>query len=611
MLHQLQRYAKRENLVTEPGFAPKHVAWAILLPADGAGTHGDDTHADGTPGGQLLDLRSDISRKGRRFPRAPHLTLGEMKRGGSGTRHFLADALEVVIRLGKEDDPKVRAKHDYFLGLLRQASEVVPELAAVADSLADEDLLAHLREEAARRKAKPTDNATFALGQRYLLDEDIWHDWWRAFRATLQPPAKKTRGKAQAPVRMRCFMTGEMVEPARTHPKVKGLASVGGQSSGDVLASFKQGSFQSYGLPQSLNAAMSEEAAVRYGQALSHLIQRGKRFQHAIVTYWYDGGTPPVDPLGLLQGLDDEDEQRARMQEAKELLVSWEKGEPIAYDIQNVRFYAYTLSGASGRVMVRDVIDGPFTDLLESHDRWCEELAIVRRDNERSYAKPPKLFALIAATVRDLKDAEAPLITALWRTALRAQTPFPRAVLARALPRARIDIIEGKAPRHARFGLIKAVLNRSIRLGTAETLGGMEAMKPALNEEHPSAAYHCGRAMAVLAALQYSALGDVGAGVVQRYYAAASASPALVLGRLLRNAQFHLNKLDPPLRIWYEKKIAGVLAHIDSQFPGNLDLEHQSLFALGYYQQQAHDRTKKADRTETSETADNASADQE
>ncbi len=58
-----------------------------------------------------------------------------------------------------------------------------------------------------------------------------------------------------------------------------------------------------------------------------------------------------------------------------------------------------------------------------------------------------------------------------------------------------------------------------------------EDIKPYLNESHPHPAYQCGRLMAVLAKLQKSALGDVGAGIVQRYYAAASSTPALVLGR--------------------------------------------------------------------------------
>ena len=113
-------------------------------------------------------------------------------------------------------------------------------------------------------------------------------------------------------------------------------------------------------------------------------------------------------------------------------------------------------------------------------------------------------------------------------------------------------------------------------------------LKANLNEEHPHAAYHCGRLMAVLAALQREALGDVGAGVVQRYFAAASSTPALVLGRLTRNSQAHLNKLTGDLSYRYEKKIAAIWGRIKDTIPKTLSLEEQSLFALGYYQQMAN-----------------------
>ena len=118
-------------------------------------------------------------------------------------------------------------------------------------------------------------------------------------------------------------------------------------------------------------------------------------------------------------------------------------------------------------------------------------------------------------------------------------------------------------------------------------------MKPFVNEEHPEPAYQCGRLMAVLAGVQRAALGDVGAGIVQRFYAAASSTPALVLGRLTRQSQFHLNKLEPGLTHWFESKIADIWARIGDRVPPTLTLEEQSLFALGYYQQMAADRTKK------------------
>ena len=116
-----------------------------------------------------------------------------------------------------------------------------------------------------------------------------------------------------------------------------------------------------------------------------------------------------------------------------------------------------------------------------------------------------------------------------------------------------------------------------------------EQLKPALNASLKNPAYQCGRLMAVLGKLQTSALGDVGAGVVQRYYAAASTTPALVFGRLIRGAQFHLNKLIGEQKrgfaIWYEQQISEICGQIGTSMPGTLSLQDQSLFALGYYQQ--------------------------
>lgn len=114
-----------------------------------------------------------------------------------------------------------------------------------------------------------------------------------------------------------------------------------------------------------------------------------------------------------------------------------------------------------------------------------------------------------------------------------------------------------------------------------------ETIQPGLNENLASPAYQCGRLMAVLAGLQQAALGDVGAGIIQRYYAAASATPALVFGRLIRGAQFHLDKLDRGLARWFEDRIADICLRLGSSMPATLNLEEQGLFALGYYQQLA------------------------
>ena len=115
-------------------------------------------------------------------------------------------------------------------------------------------------------------------------------------------------------------------------------------------------------------------------------------------------------------------------------------------------------------------------------------------------------------------------------------------------------------------------------------------LKPEVSMELRDRAYHCGRLMAVLAGLQAEALPDVKAGVIQRYYAAASTTPALVFGRLVRGAQPHLSKVGdqrPGLKVWYERQMSEICGRIGTSMPTTLSLEDQSLFALGYYQQLA------------------------
>ena len=113
----------------------------------------------------------------------------------------------------------------------------------------------------------------------------------------------------------------------------------------------------------------------------------------------------------------------------------------------------------------------------------------------------------------------------------------------------------------------------------------------ALESEHPDPAYHCGRLLAVIERIQYHALGQVNASVVDRYYGAASSTPAVVFGRLLRGAQPHLAKLDGGRRGGLQNSVMEVCDQI-AQFPKTLTLEQQALFSLGYYHQKAHDRAR-------------------
>jgi len=137
-------------------------------------------------------------------------------------------------------------------------------------------------------------------------------------------------------------------------------------------------------------------------------------------------------------------------------------------------------------------------------------------------------------------------------------------------------------------------------------------MTECLNPESRDPAYLCGRLFAVFAELQEAALGQVGAGVTERFYASASVTPALVMGRLFRNAQFHASKAEGAggwkkgKAINCEKDFEEITCVVGDKFPATLDLEGQGRFALGYYQQKAEYRRRTADRKEAEAKAETA-----
>ncbi len=488
MLHQVVEYARKRELAAEPGFAPKEARWAILCSREG-------TYLG------LVELGDPGSKRnpGSHFLKAPDFSFPDMKAGGVTKSHFLIETAGVVAGYGKDAPTE---KHRYFVALLEQASKVVPVLDAAAKVLQSDDHIARLRADLEARKAKPTDKTTFQIGGEFPVESEAWHDWWREFRRALQ--TGREQGRKDETAKMLCFLTGEEVEPAATHPKIKGLTSVGGLAMGDVLIGFKQESFRSYGLEQSANAAMSELAAKGYQAGLNDLIaNHSVLLAGTLVAHWFrDSIAREEDPLDWMITSNEADEINAQMR-ARKLVGGIRSGERP--DLAANTYYALTLSSNGGRVVIRDWMEGSFEELAQNVERWFSDLEIVRRDGMGS-ARPPKLAAVLGGLVRDLKDVAAPMAAKLYRVAAKGE-PIPFGAMAQALARVRIDAIQGERPNHARMGLIKAYHVRKWRQGGVSM---EEELKPELNAELGSVAFQCGRLMAVLGKLQMSALGDVG-----------------------------------------------------------------------------------------------------
>lgn len=600
MLADLVRYAHGKSLDVEAGFRAKDVKWLVLFRPEG-------TFVDIAPLG--------TEKRGLKIQKCPHLQFS----GDTPMRQFLVDTAEYMVLLGVDAaDTKTRRKHAYALDLLAQAGTAVPELAIIAMSLGKPETLAAITKVLGRLNAKAADNVTPALaessGTRIFLQEQSWHGWWRNFYPTLL----KEPAPSGSICMSRCLVSGEPCNPSLTHPKVRGLGDVGGRVE-TALVSFDPPAFRSYGLMQSANAPVSARAANSYVGALNHLIETtGQRLAGVKVIHWYAGQDErPIDlpreqdPQRLVESVQEEvpglfeaptsgQSPRSRksktkvdpeadrhategdaQRRARAFLRSVRLGERP--DLASYRYYSATLSGSSARVMVRDFATGKFSDLCAAVDEWFNDLDIMHRDpNVGGLAPPPKFGAVLGTMVRELKDVAPPVAAKLWRTAVHHE-PIPEPFAAQALNRAVINIIKGETANHARMGLLRAYLRRK----------GDQHVTPFLNEDHPAPAYQCGRLLAVLDDIQYAALGDVGAGIIQRYYAAASATPALVLGRLVRLANTgHLPKIEGGLRRWHEQRLALVWATLRTDPPITLSLTDQTLFAMGYYQQKAQPRTK-------------------
>ena len=601
MLQALVDYARREQLIATPGLKPKTIRWLLVFSPEGRfqGLH---------------DYSDDRRNQGREFSACPDLTQQEMVAAGSGCRHFLVDSLAVVCLPTKDGDvdAKLVAKHEFFVDLLEQAAVGVPKLAPIAAALRDERTLESIRARLSGGKAKPTDLATPAVadesGQSIFVERDDWREWWHAFRNRLiegrRAKASSGRRKKAGPdvdhaTPMLCLISGELVEPQPTHNKIEGLSDVGGLSMGDTLASFDKDAFSSFGLRQGANAAMSETMVKTYVTAMNHLVRhRSHRMAGVKVIYWYscpverdedpvrellEGIALPAShpPDGAGDGPRSEAAGQVRQRfhaesHAQRLLDAIRAGERP--ELWNLRYYAMTLSANRGRVVIRDWMEGRFEELLEAVSAWFDDLAIVSRDG-REIVAAHKFVAVLAASLRDLKDASLPLVAVLWRCALKRQ-PIPYQVMAQTLGRVRTGLTLGERPRHARFGLLKAFCNRNERISN---------MNADLNEYEVHPAYLAGRILAILARIQQAADAGTGAGGVQRCYGAASSTPSLVLGRLVRTAQIaHLPKIEnKALQTWFQDQLAEVWARLDRPLPPALSLGEQTLFAMGYYQQNA------------------------
>lgn len=422
----------------------------------------------------------------------------------------------------------------------------------------------------------PEDNLTFRvnniiLGDAALSIKSIEKFWEKH-------TSKSSDDLEDSSTQMLCLVTGELSSVVRRMPEsIRGL--IGGQPSGTELVSANKKPFTSYGLENSLTSPISRSAAEKFAKALNHLLadkQHRLYIGSTAYVFWTKEKTE-FDPIGFL----DKPEPEA----VKNLLESPLSASQM-HGVESQDFYALSLSASMARSVVRDWLETTISN-VEGHLRaWFSNQRIVNNDGE--IGKPLSIYTLAASIYRDpIKEMQATIPTALIRHALHGNR-LSDDLLIKLVNRNRAE----QDITYPRAVFIKLILiSRKEKNGMSD----MESLNlnPQLERQEKSA-YHCGRLLAELEAIQRSALGNINASLVDRYYGAASSTPAKAFAPLMRGVQTHLGKLRknaPGINKLREEQLEEIMSHFtDGKFPNTLNVGHQAIFALGYYHQRAANR---------------------
>jgi len=387
-----------------------------------------------------------------------------------------------------------------------------------------------------------------------------------------------------------CLVSGTRGKIARMHTAIKGVW--GAQPSGGNIVSFNQPSFCSHEKfgKQGENAPVGEKAEFAYTTALNHLLRKdsAQRLQvgDASTVFWAAKDSALEGDFAALFNLPPKDDPDANLHAIEVFLTSVRTGVFSTPQARETNFYVLGLSPNVSRISIRFWFTQTVAVMAENLARHFNDIKITHGPKEKD-ALP--LFRLLVSTAANGKSENIPpnLAGETMRAILEG-LPYPQTLLQAAMNRIRAEH-EITYPRAA---LIKACINRSARY---KNPSAEEELKVSLDKENKSAGYLLGRLFAALEKIQEEANGS--ATIRERFYGAASGTPILVFGNLMRLKTHHLAKLADGRRIQFEKLLGEIHAGVDANgYPTHLPLADQGRFAIGYYHQKQDFYTKKEDK---------------
>jgi CRISPR-associated protein Csd1 len=448
-------------------------------------------------------------------------------------------------------------------------------------------------------------NLVFQVDGRFALeDPDIRHAWERYL-------------SGQEGIEMQCLVSGEIEPVARLHPDIKGVRDA--QSKGASLISFNLDAFTSYGRDKGTNAPVSQRVASGCGVALNYLLSpenpnRKIQLGDTTVVYWAESSNPAYAKTfaSLINPSFLEEEPQNPSSERKDLEAGLGK---IAGKVQSgqaidiaalqkdldpeTRFYVLGLAPNVARLSVRFFLTEPFGRFVDRIMQHYGDLQIQKEfENQPDYISPYRILAECVSPKVSRRDEEVKaswglMSGSLMRSILNG-TPYPEGLYTAMLNRIRHDIDEKDRSvklTYTRAAVIKACLLRKYCRQASNPY--QEVLQMSLNETYTNPAYVLGRLFAVLEKAQREAIGEVNAGIKDKYFNSACATPASAFPTLLRMSHHYTSKAEYGGSL--DRRIQDLMELLDARpFPSRLTLDEQGIFVLGYYHQRANFYVKNA-----------------
>ena len=374
-----------------------------------------------------------------------------------------------------------------------------------------------------------------------------------------------------------CLVSGRRDVIAKLHPAIKGVQ--GTNTTGGNIISFNFPAACSFGKSQGENAPIGERAAFEYTTALNTLLSKDSRQKMSVgdatAVFWSERKTTLEDEFIDLFGEPEKDNPNSGVTAVERLLASVRTGS-FSHEDNTTRFYVLGLAPNSARISVRFWYYGTVAEMERRFADWFENLRIAHGPKDKEHLSLWRLLVSIAPLGKS-ENIPPNLAGAVMRSILEG-TPYPATLLSSVILRIKAEH-EVTYP-HAK--LIKAFINHNLNQERKLTVS--------LDKENNNVGYRLGRLFAVLEQIQLAAndYKSPNATIRDKFYAAASSTPATVFGNLMRLKNHHLAKLS---KTGFYEGLIGEILYRDSEqpgvqsFPSHLSLQDQGMFAIGYYHQ--------------------------